>query len=48
MPHRKEVDGEVPAVLEIVGGAVPVIVELCKDDDSVRYGVAKAMTKRRF
>jgi hypothetical protein len=48
MAHRKEVDGVVPVVLEIVGGAGPVIFELREDDDGVRYGVAKAMAKRRF
>jgi hypothetical protein len=37
MAHWKEVDG-----------AVPATVELRKDDDSIRYGVAKVMTKRRF
>jgi hypothetical protein len=46
--HRKEIDGEVPAVLEVVGGAVPAIVELCEDDDDVQFGVAKAMAKRRL
>jgi hypothetical protein len=47
MAHRKEVDGEAPAILEIVSRAVPVIAELREDDD-VRVGVAKAMAKRRF
>jgi hypothetical protein len=46
--HRKEVNGEVPAVLEIVGGVVPVIAELREDDDDVRVGVAKVMAKQCF
>jgi hypothetical protein len=41
--HREEVDGEVPAVLEVISGAVPVIVELREDDDDVWFGVAKAI-----
>jgi hypothetical protein len=44
MAHRKEVDGEVPVVLEIIGGAVLAIVEL-REDDGIRYRVAKAMAK---
>jgi hypothetical protein len=48
MDHQKVVDGEAPVVLEIIGGAVLVIAKLCKDDDDVRVGVAKAMAKRHF
>jgi hypothetical protein len=46
--HREEVDGEVPAVLEVIGGAVPAIVELREDDDDDWFGVAKVMAKRRL
>jgi hypothetical protein len=45
--HRRDVVGEAFAVLEFVGGVVPVVVELREDDDGVRFEVAKTAVKFR-